>query len=360
MAFKEYLAVLDSDLYEYCGTTKAILARIAHLIIAPPKEDDTTGKPVGEPNPDVGFCTASQAYLGCQLGLSESKIRKAIRKFEEDNWIVTICERDKYGHAHNKYRWADGAWDRLAARKRQKTENGEYIRTKQVNMMRHPKEGRFVRVTEAADPREPMAALPQAYVGPNPPGYSPDGRQADSAAAARPIALRPPGRLPVKGVELSKFDLEGEQSEINNKSTDDDSIDSISHKTSSQSQKQIKDNTRQNDSLPEPVESVQPPPPVHPASPPNVSAAPRKSPKPDKPVCKRLLCGGPLKPNGECKKCGASSKPDVAPVRVKAATAVGYGADGEEEEYELCSKCERFRQWMGSDLCRRCYQQENP
>lgn len=131
----------------------------------------------------------------------------------------------------------------------------------------------------------------------------------------------------------------------------DDSIDSISHKTSSQSQKHhLK-------GLPEPMESVPPPPPVHPASPPNVSDAPCKSPKP---VCKRLLCGGPLKPNGECKKCGASSKPDVAPVRVKAATAVGYSADGEEVEYELCSKCEKFRQWMGTDLCRRCYQQENP
>jgi hypothetical protein len=43
MAFTDYLAVLDSDLYDYCGSSKAILARIAHLIVAPPKEDQTTG-----------------------------------------------------------------------------------------------------------------------------------------------------------------------------------------------------------------------------------------------------------------------------------------------------------------------------
>ena len=78
MAFKDYLAVLDSDLYEYCGTTKAILARIAHLIIAPPKEDEATGKQLGEPDPNVGWCVASQDYIACQYGLSVTTVRAAI------------------------------------------------------------------------------------------------------------------------------------------------------------------------------------------------------------------------------------------------------------------------------------------
>jgi hypothetical protein len=136
-------------------------------------------------------------------------------------------------------------------------------------------------------------------------------------------------------------------SSIKNKSTEhDDSIDSISQKQTS-GQTQTPD---PNQDMPEPIESVQPPPPVHPASPPNVSAA--RTPKP---ICKRIACGGPLRPNGVCKKCGAEPNKPVE-TKAKAAVATATGADG--EEYEVCVKCESGRQWMGSDLCRKCYNQE--
>jgi hypothetical protein len=62
MAFKEYLAVLDSDVYEYCGTTKSILARIAHLISASP-EEGPNGKPLCEPDPDEVTLPAQNVSL---------------------------------------------------------------------------------------------------------------------------------------------------------------------------------------------------------------------------------------------------------------------------------------------------------
>ena len=138
-------------------------------------------------------------------------------------------------------------------------------------------------------------------------------------------------------------------SSIKNKSTEhDDSIDSISKKqTSDQSQKQISDN----DSLPEPIESVPPPPPVHPASPPNVSAAPRKSPKSDKPACKRLLCGGPLAPNGTCKKCGAEPNvPVVEPPRLK--NEYGETVDGLPHDFPPGRDLEHVCQRSGCDVTR--------
>lgn len=150
MGFKDYIAVLDSDVYEYSGTAKSILSRIAHLIIEPNREDPVTGKQIGEPKANVGFCVASQDYIACQLGLSVSKVWKATKLFKKDGWLDIVKTRDRYGD-HNKYQWAEGAWDRLAARKREETEQGEYVRTKQVLMERWPKQGRFARDKDAGN-----------------------------------------------------------------------------------------------------------------------------------------------------------------------------------------------------------------
>jgi len=330
LAFKDYLAVLDSDLYEYCGTTKSILARIAHLIIAPPKEDEATGKQLGEPDPNVGFCTASQEYLACQMGLSESTIRKAVRLFEKDGWVATTRSRDQHGHEHNKYGWTPGAWDRLVARKREKDEQGEYVRKKQVNMGRYPREGQFARREDEGDQRvgspygDGRVALGQAKGSGTPPGKEPDGLQANSAAASRPIACPPPGRLPVKKV-LKLVLKEGEQSERKTNS----------HSTSSPASLGVSQNPNQHQpqhqtpSTPwdasTPWDDEGRPAPVNPnprGFAPNPTGTSRPGtpgidipvspptarppvPRPPKQVCQRIGCGGPLKCNkGVCLKCG--------------------------------------------------------
>lgn|ERR1039458_1214970 len=193
MAFKEYLAVLDSDLYEYKGTTKAILARIAHLIITPPEEGDN-GKPLHEPHPDEGFCIATQLYLACQLGISESTVSDAVQMFVKDGWLVIKKSRDQYGHDHYKYAWAPGALEKIKARKRQRNERGEYVREKQVRKQRAIPSGQFARRVDASITRDERVS---------PTGKLRGGLQADCEVAARQVAGKPPGKVPaVVGVEV--------------------------------------------------------------------------------------------------------------------------------------------------------------
>jgi hypothetical protein len=199
MAFDDYLAVLDSDLYEYRGTTKAILARIAHLIIAPP-EEGPNGKPLHESHPDEGFCIATQEYLACQLGISESTVSDAVKTFVKDGWLNITKSRDQYGHDRYKYAWAEGALEKIKARKRHRDERGEYVREKQVRKQRAIPTGQFARrvtsVNEASTTRD-------APVNTAPSGNLRGGLQADCEVAARQVAEKPPGKLPaVVGVEV--------------------------------------------------------------------------------------------------------------------------------------------------------------
>ena len=135
-------------------------------------------------------------------------------------------------------------------------------------------------------------------------------------------------------------------SSIKNKSTEhDDSIDSISKKqTSDQSQKQSK--TPNPDSRPGPVESVRPPSPVNPLHPPASAAPPRP-----KPICKRIACGGPLAPNGTCKKCGAEPNvPVVAPQRPK--NEYGEEVEGLPHDFPPGRDLEHICQRSGCDVTR--------
>lgn len=319
MAFKDYLAVLDSDLYEYCGTTKAILARIAHLIIAPPKEDEATGKQLGEPDPNVGWCVASQDYIACQYGLSVTTVRAAIRTFEQDKWLETVCERDKYGHDHNKYRWAEGAWERLKARERQKDEHREYVRKKQVNMLRYDRahsqrglggkfEARPTRVNDAPSTRDSE----------NPTGNMPAGQRANCAPATGQSARQPAGILPVElvgvGVELSKS--EQSETKANGHAVAETSQTGQADQSPTQPQGQqptprgAAPNPAEASRLETPGTDV----PVNSASPRPHSASPRTP----KPTCQSVGCGGPLKgnkPDGVCLKCGRAPSKEVRPVK---------------------------------------------
>ena len=193
MAFNDYLAVLDSDLYEYSGTTKSILARIAHLIIAPP-EEGPNGKPLHESHPDEGFCIATQEYLACQLGVSESTVSDAVQTFVKDGWFNITKSRDRYGHDRYKYAWADGALEKIKARKRHRDEHGEYVREKQVRKQRAIPSGQFAR-------RESKDSLGNAQA--NPSGNLRGGHQADCEVAATQDATQPARKLPaVVGVAV--------------------------------------------------------------------------------------------------------------------------------------------------------------
>jgi hypothetical protein len=69
MGFEQYLAVRDSNLYEYKGLTKSVLMTIAMLIINEPEEDER-GKTKGKRDPDAGWCVAGQDYIAAALGMS--------------------------------------------------------------------------------------------------------------------------------------------------------------------------------------------------------------------------------------------------------------------------------------------------
>jgi hypothetical protein len=201
MAFDDYLAVMDSDVYEYRGSTKAILARIAHLIIGPPPEKDD-GTPLYPPSPDEGYCVATQGYLACQLGISDSTVHNAVLQFENDDWLIVSRYSDKYGHKRNKYAWAAGALEKLKERKRQRDEHGEYVRDKQVNKQRNITTGKFAKGVDKG-----RVNLEQSYPQPEdnlyPPGTVPGSHQATCLTASRHGASKLPGTVPaVAGVAV--------------------------------------------------------------------------------------------------------------------------------------------------------------
>lgn len=320
MGFKDYIAVLDSDVYEYCGTTKSILARIAHLIIEPPKEDDVTGKQIGEPKANVGFCVASQDYIACQLGLSVSKVWKATKLFKKDGWLDIVKTRDRYGD-HNKYQWAEGAWDRLAARKREETEQGEYVRTKQVLMERWPKQGRFARDKDAGNQRvgEGIEATHPFEDTPLREERSP--HYADSVEATTPIALSALRYQRVKQVGVDVYFSESSKACEKNPTGHDGDSHTPCGVSQSPTQEQPRGLKLGEDFSPSPATLPHPGRDIPVSSP---TARPPVPPPPAtpkvKPICRFLNCGGPLKgnkPNGECLKCGhkPAAKVEVAKPR---------------------------------------------
>ena len=126
MAWEEYKAVLDSDLYEQKGLAKPLLARIAHLIIGEPEEG-------GERDPDTGWCVASEEYLAAQLGCSRTVVTRWVSVFGRDNVLAVVRSRDKRGHLRNKYSLN---LKLVKEHAREKDENGEYIRKKNPNKSR--------------------------------------------------------------------------------------------------------------------------------------------------------------------------------------------------------------------------------
>ena len=127
MAWEAYIAVLNSDLYDHRGVAKALLARIAHLVIGPAEEGQ-------KPDPDEGYCVATQNYLAAQMGLSETEVKRLIKTYAADGWIVIDQFRDKRGYKRNRYMLKD--LEAIKARAMRRAEDGEYIRATNPNKAR--------------------------------------------------------------------------------------------------------------------------------------------------------------------------------------------------------------------------------
>ena len=113
MSFNEYILVGESDLYDKQGFRKAICLQMAGLIQTKEKLED------GSPNPNLGWVVQTEKWIAERLGISESAVYKAIKKFVEDGWWVREeLPRDSYCHRHCRWRLADHARGRLQEAKR--------------------------------------------------------------------------------------------------------------------------------------------------------------------------------------------------------------------------------------------------
>jgi hypothetical protein len=100
MAFEDYLAVLDSDLFDHKGIAKALLSRIYHLVRrASDFNQDGSDKQIQDEN----FCTATQEYLAAQLGSDPGTVGGWVQRFSLDGWIRIEEYRNKFGHPRYKY-----------------------------------------------------------------------------------------------------------------------------------------------------------------------------------------------------------------------------------------------------------------
>ena len=132
MSQAQFIAVQQSDLYEYGGCRKALLARIASLIIGPPEEGQ-------EPDPDEGWCVARQDILAAMLGLSEAEVCREIAEFKRDGWLTVKKFHGKDGHERNHYTITPEQLKKIVDRKMKKDADGKYIRAKRPQMARKEK-----------------------------------------------------------------------------------------------------------------------------------------------------------------------------------------------------------------------------
>jgi hypothetical protein len=132
--FEHFMAVRKSNLYEYGGCRKSLLAQIAYLIIGP-RDEDAQGKPIGEPDPAEGWCVATQATLASMIGCSAEEACREISEFVRDGWLTKKEFIDKRGHKRCHYTITPKQLKAIEAREMRKypeghPEEGEYIRAK--------------------------------------------------------------------------------------------------------------------------------------------------------------------------------------------------------------------------------------
>jgi hypothetical protein len=99
-AYSDYIAVADSDLYDWDVTRRSLLLMIAFM-----ETQDEDKKPEGSEFTDyVGWCWASQRFLANRVGTGEDYISECTRLFEKDGVIETREWTDGWGYPHTEYR----------------------------------------------------------------------------------------------------------------------------------------------------------------------------------------------------------------------------------------------------------------
>lgn len=212
MAWQDYIAVCNSNLYDHHGITKSILARICMLIERAEEGQEVTA--------NEGWCTATQAYIAAQLGCSDSKVLKAVKELRRDGWLKVEHYETRRGGKRSKYTLPDSGYQRLLDHQMKKDEDGEFIRTKQTQMRRKPNAQVFAaksrnastsglptgntRVARVADAPNGPLAVKQS-------GHQPGCKTAISRDAKRLIARRE-----VLELDLEKF---AEKTVISSKTT---------------------------------------------------------------------------------------------------------------------------------------------
>lgn len=128
MGKEHYNAVRESDLYEYGGYRKSLLMQIAGLIIGP-REEDAQGKPIGEPDPDEGWCVARQEVLAAWIGCSREQVVRMVAEFEADGWLTVKEFTDTFGHERRHYTITPTQLKKIQAHK---------MKIEEKNGLKHP------------------------------------------------------------------------------------------------------------------------------------------------------------------------------------------------------------------------------
>lgn len=100
-ACSDYIAVGDSDLYDWDVTRRAVLMTIAFM----QQTDEKKRVPEDLPHKHdyVGWCWASQKFIAGRVGTDEDYVSECIGIFEKDNVIRVRTWQDDWGYHHSEY-----------------------------------------------------------------------------------------------------------------------------------------------------------------------------------------------------------------------------------------------------------------
>jgi hypothetical protein len=122
MAWEDYFAVINADVYDLEGLLKPILSRIAFLMIGTPNEGE-------EADPDVGWCVAGQPYIAATVGCSRTAVNRAVKRFIADKWLRGRYELSPLGDTILYLHWTNDAPKRLEALRFKRDGRGKLIRS---------------------------------------------------------------------------------------------------------------------------------------------------------------------------------------------------------------------------------------
>jgi hypothetical protein len=99
----EFIRIGTSDLYDGQPGVRATLREVAFLQVNDENAEYPEKAPQSFKDTRVGWCYASQAYIGLRVGLTEGQIQRNIQTFIEDKVIDVRSYIDSDGWHHNEY-----------------------------------------------------------------------------------------------------------------------------------------------------------------------------------------------------------------------------------------------------------------